>query len=89
MLAAALRRKQRCAAAAAEKPEGQRHHDKAETAQGVHSEAEHVVGVGEVIQIDDERGARGGQAGDAVEDGIEAVSYTHLDVYKRQLPRLP
>ena len=59
------------AAAAAEKPEGQRHHDKAETAQGMHSEAEHVVGVGEVIQIDDERGARGGQAGDAIEDGIE------------------
>ena len=71
VLAAALRRVQARARAFAEQAERQRHHDEAEAAQQVHHEAPHVVGVGKVVEVEDDAGTRGGDARHAVEQRVE------------------
>ena len=59
------------AAGLAEKTQGQSHDNQAQAAQEVHHEAEHVVGDGQVVKIHDGAGAGGGEARDAVEEGVQ------------------
>ena len=82
MFATTLGHVQAGSSAFAEQTERQRHHDKTETAQQVHHETPHVVGVRQVIEIDDDAGACGGQTRHAVEQGIEVA-----EVMARQVQR--
>ena len=70
MLRARLGRIQTCAAALAENAQRKRHHNQAQTAHKMHKEAEHVIGVRQVVQIADDRRTRGGQARYGIEKRI-------------------
>ena len=70
MLASALRRIQ-ARSCLTQKAQRKGHNDKAQATDKVHYEAPHVVGGGKVLQIDNERNARGGESGNRFHKGVE------------------
>ena len=71
MLAASFRSIQARSDALAKQPERQRHHDQSQPSQQMKHKAEHVVGVRKMVEIEHDRGPRGGQPRNGIEQGVE------------------
>ena len=71
MLAATFRCEQTLAATATKQAQRHANDDESQTSDGMHDETPHVIGVGKVIEVDNNAGASGGQARNRFEQGVQ------------------